>query len=348
MQRSQSHGGGLAGGGGSGTSGDDAATLLRLLRTGGGEAPRRAVVGEGGVLCDRADAPAGSMEIGSVSAVCEVVRRMAGLPVWSRDSAQLAQQCLDTNAPGAWAALYSDVQTGDVDWPRLRAGVLTGGGVRVCVGCLLAPRDAAHLLHMTACLVAMTTDEDTRRGLASALGRKLAEFVDVLMRHNSVMRRDVRDGVLTALGRMLARVDVPVADAAAAMDRVLDRRHDDLVRLFTHLPVAEYVALLPGLVPKLVARARVASASSQYALLAALARAGAGSPEAVHPHRPQIADLVAATLAAQLASSGGIDARTLMVCGMLAQAAGPEAAGALAPLLAQALQRAAASLVEKA
>jgi hypothetical protein len=341
MHRSASHGGGL--GGGLGSPGEDARTLLRLL---GGQPPRRAVVGEGGVLCDRVDSP-GSTEVGSVSAVCEVVRRMAGLPVWSRDSAQLVQQCLDTNDPGAWRALYCDVTTEDVDWPRLRAQVLAGGGARVCVGCLLAPRDAAHLLHVTACLAAMMADDETtRREFSAALGCKLVEFVDVLMRHNSVMRRDVRDGVLTALGRMLAKADAPVADVAAALDRVLDRRHDDMVRLFTHLPVAECVALVPGLVPKLVARARVAAASSQYALLAALARASAGSPRAVEPHQSQIADLVSATLATQLAGNQ-LDARTTMVCGMLAGSAGPATSGGLAPLLAQALQRAAALLVEK-
>ena len=333
----------LGGGGG----GEDAQALLRLLRsTPGGEPPRRVVVGEGGALCERADAAPGSQEVESMSAACEVVRRMTGLPVYSRDSALLVQQCLDSNEHGAWRALYADVRTGDVDWARLHAQVLAGGGVRVFVGCLLAPRDAAHLLHMVGCLVATMEGEAMRREFSAALGCKLSDFVDVLMRHNSVMRRDVRDGVLTALGRMLARAEVPVGDAAAALDRVLDRRHDDLVRLFTHLPVAEFAAAVPGLVPKLVARARVASASGQYALLAVLARIA--SSTAVHPHEAAIADLVSTTLAAQLASSGGMDARTVMVCAMLAQAAGAETAAGLAPLLAQALQRAAASLVERA
>ena len=332
-----------AAGGGGGGGQDDARTLLRLL---GGVPPRRAVVLEAGALRERADAPGTPPEVETMSAVCEVVRRMAGLPVYSRDSALLVQQCLDTNAHGAWQALYSDVKTGDVDWPRLHAQLLAGGGVRVCVGCLLAPRDATHLLHMAGCLVATmeAAEEPVRRDFSVALGRKLSDFVDVLTRHHSVMRRDVRDGVLTSLARMLAKADMPLADVAAALDRVLDRRHDDLVRLFTHLPVADCVALLPCLLPKLVARAGAAgTAAARYPLLAALARSvSRPSAEAAALATPAlaagIADLVSSTLEAQLASAGGLDARTALVCAMLVPAAG-EASGRLAGVLARALER---------
>lgn len=331
--------------------------LVRLLRTpSADEPPRRAVVTAGGALCDRTDAPPGCPEIASMSAVCEVVRRMAGLPVYPRDSGELMQQCLERNEHGAWQAMYNDVRTGDVDWDRLAAVIGPGSGsAHACVGCLLAPRDATHLLNTAACLAAMLdhVTPEAKHEFASLLGLKLTAFSEVLIRHNAVMRRDVREGVLTVLGRLLAKADVPLSHVADVLQLVLARKHDDLLRLFMHLPVAACVAPRPDLLAQLVARARATSptTSSRYPVLAVLARvvaaAAATDDSCAARHGPDLADLVKTTLAAQLSSSGGIDPRTALVCAMLAQAAGPEAAAPLAPFLAKALERTASSLVLK-
>lgn len=330
--------------------GDDTPSLLSSLSDvlrarGSDDVPRRAVLHES-ALWEKADVGPGAQEVETLSVTCEIVRRGRGQPVYSRDTDALLAQCTATNDPGAWAALYFDVLTEDVDWDAATR-VLTHGAM-VVLGCLLAPRSAAHLMHMTHCAVAITerAAPDDRARFAALLADRLRDFVDVLGRHGVTMRREVRDAALTTVGRLLTTANVSPPALADALTHILARRQDDLVRLFVHAPVVACVDARPDLVPALLARARAAPLSTRYPLLAVLARLAAA--ERLAGSDDQIVGIVSTTLSAHLAASSGVNARVLLACSLLSQAVSPPAATPLAPLLARALHASAAAMITAA
>jgi hypothetical protein len=331
---------------------DNWAALADVLRARGSDhVPRRAVLHEG-ALWEKCDVMAGVASAGGVqeidvlSAACEIVRVARGLPVYPRATDALVTQCLTRNDPGAWAALYSDMATGDVDWAVLRRALVDSP--MVLLGCVLAPQHAAHMLHVIHCVVAVTERATPEHGtrFAGLLGDRLRDFVDVLGRHSAAMRRETRDAALSIVGRMLTSARVPPAALADALSHVLTRKQDDLVRLFVHAPVVECVDARAELVPALLARAKAAALSTRYPLLAVLARLAAANR--LEGHDADIVAIVTSTLSAHLAASSGVNARVLLACSLLARALSPQAAAPLAGLLARALHGSAAALISLA
>ncbi len=315
------------------------ADLLRVL---GPEPPRRAVLTAEGV---REKSEAGGQEVDVLSAVCAVVRRIAGLPVLPLATSELATACITTNSARAWKALYDDIKTGDADFAAATA--VLHKSLAAAVAALLAPKDAAHLLHVSSCLTTLVGQSPLGRDLGVLLGARLQYLADTLMRHGSIMRRDVRDAVLTSMGRLLAACEVPANDTVITVLRLLGHRQDDLLRLFLHIPMAPCLHLHPELAVNVLNRAKATPPAQRYPALALLARMSSAAADCLAGHEAVLVEVLASTLAFQLASPAGVDARTALVVSVLAQAAGA-AAATLAPLLAQTLQHASASLIEKA
>ena len=318
------------------------ATLAELLRVLGPDPPRRAVLTPDGKVRDKTEA--GGAEIDVLSAVCAIARRAAGLRVFPLRTLDLFGACVASNDPGAWKALHDDIKTGDIDWGVAAPELLAS--VAAAVACLVAPRDAAHMVHMSSCLtdIAQRSSAEARAAFGQCLGGQLAALAETLMRHSAIMRRDVRDAVLSSMGRLVASCDVPAANLVSTLLSVLSRKQDELLRLFLHVPLAACVQLQPDLAARVLQRVRVAQPGLRYPPLAMLARLA--SSVSFAGLEADLVDALSSTLAYQLANPAGVDARTALVSAVLVQTAG-DAAAPLVQMLARALQHMSASLIEK-
>ena len=114
----------------------DAVAEITAALTGlSGSLPRRAVVLPDGSLGDRA-VHTSLPEVPIMSLACEVLRKHRGVPVYSRDTAALVQQCLGHNEHGAWEAVLQDILSGDFDFDR--AAAVIDGSDKTVAGCLVS------------------------------------------------------------------------------------------------------------------------------------------------------------------------------------------------------------------
>lgn len=312
-----------------------------------GVLPRRAVLLPDGSLSDKTAHP-DMREVELVSRVCEVVREASGAPCHPRHTAQLLDQALATNAPGAWAAIHDDLATGDFD--ANAAAALLQQASPTClplIACLLDAKDGKHVtaIVVTVAAVLPALSQDARDQLGAVVACHLNAIADAFAKHGTLMPRDARDAVLSGFGKVMGRVGVPAPRAAEAILHALRIRKEEVLRMFLYIPPAPLVEHVPDLVDTLVAHALATPAAARFPLLAVLARM---APSHMAPAaRPRVAELVSTTLAALLADAQ-LDSRTCLVAATLVGALATDKSDGDAPLsavLAQALTACSAALV---
>lgn len=317
--------------------------LVRLL-TGarGGEPPRRACLGPDGQLCEKC-APADA-EVEVLSRVCELARRAAGLTVWPRDPVELVGLAAQTNAAGAWAAVFEDLRSEAVEADAVARLLADSAPPDVLVRDLLESGTAAQLQHVTqilACLLPRAPPAgDYAQLVGERLGQRLPELVRAFVR--LCPRRDVRDVSLTGLGKLLDVSRVPGVVVSDELLRAVDAGADHVARLFVHAPLD--AAARPQLPAAVLARALRAPPTARYAWLAILTRLARGGAAL---DGDVVADLVAGTLAGCMAVKT-VDPRLALAASLLAQAAPPTGAAPAARLavqLAETLELACATVI---
>ena len=286
-----------------------------------GALPRRAVVLPSGELADRAAHPA-LPEVPAVSLACEILRRAAGEPVFSRTTRQLLEQCLSSNDPGAWRALLDDEATGDLDAGVAAACWAAPAAMHRLVWCLVGASSGMHLwLGVRAVQgVLALAGRAAAHDLGLAFHHHFPSLVRTLSRRCKDLSADMRACVITTLGRLIACCDLPHDSLAGMLDEALDdRMPDDVLRLFVHAPLPALAERDPGLVARLLGRAERAAQSSRYpacALLAVLA------PEQLAAHGERVRGLVQRALDTA-AAQGSVEAGLALACGVLAKATAP-------------------------
>lgn len=315
-------------------------SLQTLLRV-NGRIPRRAVLLADGVLGDRCQHP-GVQEVDLLSRLCEVARATSGEPTYPRDTAALLQAALCDNCPGAWTCIRDDLSTGDLDLDVAAAVLRQDANASALVACLVGARDNKHLL-CVACLLSQTMDrvgQETRAEMGRSLACQLRAVVDALTVHGGMMNRDVRDALLDGFGRILATTGIPDVRIAEMVVHALTTRRDELLRLFLHVPPT-FVDHRPQVLPMLMDRARAASPTSVYPVMALLARVIAAHPEALAGHEAEVADVVCHALPDGLE----LDARTCLTtaCFVLST----NGASGMPVALARALKACSASLISR-
>ncbi len=308
---------------------DVASHLAKIIGadTKGRGVPRRAVVTSCGRVAEKADVCDGK-EIRVLSEVCEVVQRSKGIPVFPRGTNELVAMCLGTNASGAWEALFRDMKTNDVDW-SMAAEMLFGGGgagsADALVQCFLSAPTSTHMLYIAHCILHLLdrAAPEQMMSFASALAERMPDdLIAAMTAHCTSIRRETRDSMLASIARLLSKVNIPVGPMTEALVGVLKTNRTDLVNLFVHLPVAQFVEHRPDLVDLLLARCGKVAPANRYPLLALLAHVVNTMPDvmAVPQRQEPLAAIVHTTMEAFCKSkpTSLLDARTLFVSSMLA------------------------------
>ncbi len=305
-----------------------------------GRIPRRAVLAEGGKLEDRT-ACRDAEEVELVSRLCEVARRACGQPVFSRHTPELLDAALASNLPAAWECVCDDILTNDLDLEAAAAMLRRPSNSSALISCLIAARDTRHMLHVATLLSRTLSmiDEESRAEMGRALACQLRPLVDALVTHGALLSRDVRDCVLDGFGRIMADVRVPGARVAECVAYVLERKRDELLRLFFHVS-ASFAEHQPGVVGQLLARMREVPKASRYPLLALLARIVTRRPDIVVGHERSLAQVIASSIPEE-----AMDCRECFAAACLAVATAG-CGDPLAAALARALRACASALVD--
>lgn len=333
-----------------------------------GRIPRRAVVLPDGTLSDKLMHPAHA-EVEVLSRLCELARRHGRQPVFARHAATLLEEALSTNAAGAWEAVRDDVMTGDMDLDGAAAVLRQSNNCMALVSCLVGARDDRHVtslvIFMAAVLPALC--DEARAELGAVLGYQLHAVMDAFVKHGALMTRDVRDGLLSGFGKVLAGCGLQDSRVADMVDYALASKRDELLRLFLHMSPG-FVRARPALVDAMVDRARTVPACNRYPLLAMLAKlmaegvvvagpvtattaatAAAGADNSTTPIRCDAAKLHEAVVSS-LSGDEALDSRTCLAIGTLVGAwsgnGGGEASSPLVACLARALTACSVALVE--
>lgn len=298
--------------------------------------PRRAVLRKGAV---GEKSNANEEEIDVLSRACDILRMAFDIDVVPRETGELLALCLKTNAPTAWAAVCDDIRLEKIDWARaLAVASSVPDAAAVLVACLVNAQSHLHLLHATSALVVLVprTPPEMRTTFGRLLGLQLGPFLETFVRCGSSLRRDVREAMLTGVGRLLDIADVPETSIADSLMEILKRRKDELVRLFLNVQLGPAIlAHRPDLLGALFERARLCPPVSRYPLLGLLVKLAAATPGVLVGREGQVAELVHESLQAGM-QGGSMDARVALVGSLLVQAAGAEP---LALILAAALEQ---------
>lgn len=298
--------------------------------------PRRAVLRKGAV-CEKSNA--NEEEIDALSRTCDILRIAFDIAVVPRESGELLGMCLKTNAPAAWAAVCDDIRLENIDWTRaLAVASSVPDAAAVLVACLINAQSHIHLVHATSALVVFVprTPPEMRTTFGRLLGLQLGPLLDTFVRCGSSLRRDVREAMLTGVGRLLDIADVPETSVADTLMDILKRRKDELVRLFLNVPLGPAIlAHRPDLLGALFERARLCPPVSRYPLLALLVKLATATSGVLAGREGQVAELVHESLQTGM-QGGSMDARIALVGSLLVQAAG---ADPLALILATALEQ---------
>lgn len=314
----------------------DAATAVADVRAAlsglTGVLPRRAAVTAEGAVAERRAHPQ-LPEAAALSVACEILRRAAGEPVYSRHTPELLRQCVDDNDAGAWRAMLDDAATGDLDRAAAVAFWSGAGALAAAVRCLVAASSGMHLWLVVRGLqlVVELVGQAGARHLGVAIQRSFADLVRTLSRRAKDVTADMRAGTIDATGRLIVWCGISHDDLCAMLGVALRGGHEDVLRLFVRAPVSALVARDASLVPKLLTSAEKARQASRYppcALLAVL------SPEQLRPHEARVRRVVQRVLDTA-AAQGGMDPHLALACGVLAKAVEP--ARTLSSSLAHAL-----------
>lgn len=327
-------------------AGRGSAALLAILRV-NNRVPRRAVLLADGRLDDKVAHPAAA-EVEVLSRVCEIVRAEHGVACQPRQTSDLLERALATNCPAAWHAVRDDLSTGDLDLDAACAVLQQSCNSAMLLACLVTPRDAEHMMHV-ACLVARVLDrlsEEARAEMGQALGHQLRGLMDALMMHGAMMTREVIDGVADGFGRIIGSA-CAVADARVAelVAHALAKRKDEMLRLFLHVPPS-FVDHNPGIVERLLERAKYAAPLHKYPTLAMLSRIAAARPALIQGHEERVMAIVRGALPEQMDCRECLAAATLAL--VAAESKGYAGDASMVKALARALQQCSSALVARA
>lgn len=293
-----------------------------------GALPRRAVVAEDGSLVDKLTRPDRPESV-QLSMVCEIMRREAQEPVFSRYTPVLLAQCLKSNDPCAWRAMLDDATTADLDMACMAtfwaAAMHAEDGEQnrmdALVGCLVASTSGMHTWLVVRAIqhIIPVLDAEATARLASAFQAQFTDVIKTVSRRAKDISVDMRAGIITALGKLIVWCNIPVADMCGMLGVAIRTGIDDVLRLFTFAPMSAMVDHEPSLVDRLVLRAERSSQASKFpacALLAVMTR------EQLEPFADRVLGVVQRTLDTA-AAQGCMDSKLALVCGVLARTASP-------------------------
>lgn len=315
---------------------DHVRTVLKV----NGAIPRRAVLLPDGGLGDRVHHP-DVPEAELVSRLCEIARGPARS--YSRRTADLLEQALTDNSPGAWQCVRDDLVTRDLDLDIAATVLRQSANAAALVACLVGARDNKHLVHVS-CLLSQVLDrvcEETRTELGRAIACQLRPVMDVFVVHGAAMPRHVIESVLSGFGRTLAHAGIPDARVADGVMHALGAKRDDLLRLFLNVSPTFVDHREHQIVPALLARSKACTPQTRYPVIAMLARVMAHNPGMAAGCEPAIADLVRAAL-----GTVPLDSRECLAAATLVSAT--QAATDVAGALARALQHTSSAIIQKA
>ena len=250
--------------------------------------PRRAVITEDGLVCEKVTRKT-LVEVHALSRVCELVASKEGQQLPSRDCVELLRQCLDISSPKLWEAFLNDVETGDVDWPRMEAVFdAQPSSAALLTRCLIGARNGDHLAMMSEAVLRI--DKNALRGLAktqfgTSAHHQLEELARVYSEKGALQPRQLRSELLDALGRIMFRtVTLPQYSLLRELaDKILGRPYallPDLMVLFIHVPdLGPLLQLDPDLPNKVVLRASVLDPTLRGPFIGVLSRVAHE-----HPH----------------------------------------------------------------
>lgn len=325
--------------------------ILSIVRV-KGHVPRRAVVLADGGLADKTSHP-DCAELELLSRVCEVARASCGAPCYPRQTAALLERALADNDVGAWQAVRDDLVTGDLDAEVTCAVLSQGSNASALVACLIGARSAKHLLHVS-CLMARALEdpefrEETRAEMGRALACQMRPLLDTLVAHGASMPLDTRDAAYDGLGRVVAMAVLPDARVADAVLHVLERRREELLRLFLRVP-ASFVDHRPQILPALLGRlSSSVSATSRYPALELLARVLEHEPGAAAGAEQMLPGVLAACLKQR--AKTGLDSRECLAASRIVAALGAsrlESPQQLCEALAAGLRQTSVALIRAA
>lgn len=294
-----------------------------------GSIPRRAVLLPDGRLAEKTGCL--ETETDLVSRLCEVARAATGSPCYPRQTAALLECALADNGAGAWHAIRDDLVTGDLDMEVACVVLSQGSNASALVGCLVGSRSSRHLLHVC-CLLARALEdsrlrEECRAEMARALACQMRPLLDTLVVHGSGMPLDTRDAAYDGLGRVLAAAGLSGALVGDAVLHALERRREELLRLFLWVP-ASFVDHRPQILPALLSRLPRVSASCRYPALELLARILEHDPLAALGAERHVADVLVGSLRPAQATGGQgarrLDSRECLAVSRIAQCAGAD------------------------
>lgn len=285
-----------------------------------GRLPRRVVLLADGSLADRVHSPA-SPEVVPVSVVCEILRRAAHEPVYSRHTPSLLEQCLATNEAGAWQALLDDLFTDDADKAAMLVFWSDEGRLDDLVRCLTEARTGDHAW-MVICVmrgVVERVDRESTRALGRAFQSRFSDIVSCISASMRTISADNRAEAITTLGKLMLWCQLSTASLCDMLSAALQTNADGVLQLFLFAPMEELARHDPTLVERILRHAEKASQAQRYppcALLAMLA------VDQLTPFAPRVLEVVQKTLSVA-AAQGSLDVYLGIVCGRLAKISSP-------------------------
>jgi len=293
---------------------DLAADITAALTGLSGSLPRRVVLLPDGSLGDRA-VHISLPEVPIMSLACEVLRTHRGMPVYSRDTAALVNQCLERNEHGAWEAFLHDMDSGDVDAER--AAAILDASDKTLAGCLVAATPGQHAWSVVKAsrLLMSLASEVTMRRTAAAFHQLFGDIVVALARAGRDVSADERAACITAFGKLIVWCSVSVPTLSDMLITTLAQKPDDVLRLFLFAPVSAMCEFSPPLVDTLVKRLDHAPQASKYPSCALLALA---PTKLLAPHAATLLKSVQRMLDTAAAQKS-MDPKLALACAALAK-----------------------------
>lgn len=313
---------------------------------GGVHPPRRATLRKGLVAPRMTEA---DPEVEVLSRICELARLAAGAPVFPRDTAALLRLCLESNAPGAWDALRTDILLRDADETAIVKVLDEGYAVSALVVSMVSGNKAA-VQDVVACVGTFLRIMSplAKREFARVLGFNLLPFTEAFWKSTQFMRREDRERAIADVGRLLGECEMPPETLGDQLLLVLQNKRDEFTQLFVHAPMDAVLAARPQLLTALMDRLGFVAPANRYPLLTTLARllntpTGAGAKAQCRAYLDALAE---STLRGCMLGGGALEPRVALVCAMLVDdAAADDPAKKLERALAKALECLAAAFI---
>ncbi len=319
-----------------------------MCPAGGVHPPRRATLRKGLVAPRLTQA---DPEVEVLSRICELARLAAGMPVFPRDTGALLRTCLETNAPGAWDAMRTDILLGDADDAVIAKVFDEGYAVSALVVSMVSGNKAA-VQDVIACVGTFlrVMSPLAKKEFARVLGFNLLPFIETFWKScaNTYAARRDRETAIADLGRLLGECDMPPETLGDQLLLVLQNKRDDFAQLFVHAPMDAVLVARPQLLPAVMDRLRAVPPANRYPLLSALVRllstpAGAAARSQCRAYLDALAE---STLRGCMLGGGALDPRMALVCAMLVDGAVADAAADAVADDGRALERALAKALE--